>query len=154
MNIEDLINNAAVFQIPSSDDKELIEAVEKNGFETEEAERYVALMPVAFGRVVINQIAKITFSTKYKTDQWSDEFNLTDEPIFMLASELAEKCYKEGVLEKELFSDIATRSAELSAVNKALNAEEDLNGGKFAPVLLFGYKTLGQKKSWLSRVFS
>jgi len=58
MDSVELVNLASIFLDSSEkDDEDLINIVEGKGFKRELAERYVAFMPIAFGRVVIKQIA-------------------------------------------------------------------------------------------------
>jgi parvulin-like peptidyl-prolyl isomerase len=154
MNTEDLIQLSGIFVDASDDDSELVEALEKQSYSQAVAERYVAFMPIAFGRVVLNQIGSINFSSLYKTSEGSKEFSLNEEPIFKLAFDLATQSYEQGILDREVFSAIASRSAEFNAANKALNDGADINGATFAPVLLFGYKTLDKKKGFFRGLFS
>ncbi len=154
MNTEELISLSGIFVGASDDDTELVESLEKRGYAQAVAERYVAFMPIAFGRVIISQVGNVGFSSLYKTSESSKEFNLNEEPIFTLASDLAVQSYEQGILEQEVFSAIASRSSEFNAVNKALNDGGVIYGATFAPVLLFGYKTLGKTKGFLRGLFS
>jgi len=154
MNIENLIEISDVFVEAPDEDQDLIVQVIEKGFSKNEAERVVGFMPIAFGRAVIEQVSEVTFSEKYKVKENSKEYSLNDEPIYCTALNLAKESYDKGVIEQATFAAIATRSAELDAVNKALNEGQDLTGAKFAPVLLFGYETLGETKGWFKRVFS
>ena len=154
MDIKDLITLSEIFLNASEEDGDLVRIVEQKGYKTVDAERYVAFMPIAFGRVVINRIGKVSFSSLYKIKENSRVYSLEKEPIFCMATDLAIKCYEQGIVDKEVFSAIATRSAELNAVDKALNAGDDINGAEFAPIFLFGYKTLGKKKRWFSHLYS
>ncbi len=154
MNITDLINLSSVFLDAPNDDGALTKIVEGRGYKTDVAERFVAFMPIAFGRVVINKIGNVTFTSSYKVDEQNGEFSLVEEPIYRLAYELATESYDKGVLEREVFSAIATRSAELNAVSKALNSGEDINDATFSTLRLFGFKTLGEPTNWFRRIFS
>ena len=147
MTNDDLIKFADVFVgTLDADDLTLVETLEKRGVSRYTSERYVAFMPIAFGRVVISNIAQVTFSDKYSLRESIEpiEYSLSNEPLYINAFKMAEESYKGNVLSGELFNAIALRSAELSSVSKALNAKVDINGGVFQPVLLWGYKTLGK----------
>lgn len=154
MNIDDLINLSSIFVNAPDDDGALTKIVEDRGYKTDLAERFVAFMPLAFGRVVINKIGSVSFTSSYKVKEQNREFSLEEEPIYCLAYKLAFESYENGILEREVFSAIATRSAELDSVNKALNAGEDINGAKFSTILLFGFNTLGKPTNWFRRIFS
>jgi len=154
MNVDDLINLASVFVDAPDDDEALTKIVENRGYKIDLAERFVAFMPLAFGRVVISKIGDVSFTSNYKVKEQNQEFALNEEPIYCLAYKLAIESYEKGIIEREIFSAIATRSAELNSVNKALNAGEDINGAKFSTILLFGFNTLGKPKSWFRRIFS
>ncbi len=154
MNRDQIIKLSTIFHgAENTEDAELISKLIENGISVEEAERFIAFLPIAFGRVIINQIGNVHFSGLYKIKENGMEFELNDEPIYRFAEEIANESYISGLVGREVFSAIATRSAELNAVNNALNEETDLNSAEFKPVLLFGYKTLGKRKGLLSGIF-
>jgi len=154
MNIEDLIKLSSVFINAPEDEMLLTKLVEAKGYKTELAERFVAFMPIAFGRVVIKQLGEVSFTSTYIVKEDGNEYSLTDEPLYCLAQSLAVESYENGTIGREVFSAIATRSAEIGSVNKALNEGIDINGAKFSPILLFGYKTLGKKQGLFGGIFS
>ena len=59
MNIEKLIELSEVFLDAPEDDAELVHIVEGKGYDKNFAERFVAFMPLAFGRVVIDQLGTV-----------------------------------------------------------------------------------------------
>jgi hypothetical protein len=155
MNKEHIVNLISVFSGSENlEDEDLINKLRENGLNMEEAERLIAFFPIAFGRVIINTLGNVDFSDLYRIKENGKEFKLTDEPIYKLAENVALESYETGLVGRELFSAIATRSAELNAVNKALNEDVDLNSAVFKPVLLFGYKSIGKNKEFLSGIFS
>ncbi|MFZ6727493.1 hypothetical protein ACO0K2_18540 [Undibacterium sp. MH2W] len=135
------------------EDAVLVERLQNAGVALSTAERLISLLPIAFGRVVIEKLAQVTFSNNFIVRETNQELPLSDEEIYIEALSLANECYQSGVIQREEFSDIAIRSPELAAVNKALNEGNSINGANFAPVVLWGYKTIG-KKSCLERIFS
>jgi hypothetical protein len=153
MELDDLINLSEIF-VDAPDDEALTKVVESKGYKKELAERFVAFLPIAFGRIVIAQIADVSFTLNYKVKETSNEYSLTNEPIYNLAHDLAVESYEKGRITREVYSAIALRSAELVAVNKALNAGEDINGANFSTIVLFGYKTLGKSNNWFRSIFS
>jgi hypothetical protein len=58
------------------------------------------------------------------------------EPIFQLATELAVEVYHNGP--RELFKTIASRSAVITTINKALNAGGSLEGATLSGPALIG----------------
>jgi hypothetical protein len=154
VNREQLIALSAIFcRAENSDEAELISKLVQGGLGEDEAERVVAFLPIAFGRVVISQVGEVRFSRTYMTEDTGREFELDAEPIYCLALEVAKESYASGILGRERFSEIATRSAELQAVNKALNAGVKVDGSETHPVLFFGYKTLGTPRGFFKRLF-
>ena len=102
------------------------------------AERLVALVPLAFGRVLISHIEKLEFPTYAiltARDGSPQSCDLRSDEIFRAALEMATAMYHEGP--RRLLQAAATASSEVAAVNQALNAGSRLAGGQFsAPRLL------------------
>lgn len=132
------------------DDGDLVDLLHGNGLAREESERLVAFLPIAFGRVVIAHIGKVSFTTDYRVKETGKTYSLSDEPIFVEALKLAAEGYHSGLFSRESFTAVALRSPELDAVNKALNDGTDINGASFQTVEFFGYKSLG-KRGWVKR---
>ncbi len=153
MKRDQLIQAVQYFVVASDmDDGDLVKLLHGKGLTTEDSERLVAFLPIAFSRVVIAHIGKVSFTTDYRVKETGEICSLSDEPIFVEALKLATESYHSGPVPRESFSAVALRSPELDAVNKALNAGEDINGASFRTVEFFGYKSLG-KRVWLKRLF-
>ncbi|HEY6020953.1 MAG TPA: hypothetical protein VIY48_13940 [Candidatus Paceibacterota bacterium] len=112
----------------------------------------VAFLPIAFGRVVIAHIGKINFTTRYRIQETGHSCSFSEEPIFIEAIKIATESYHTGLVPRELFSAVALRSAELDAVNKALNNGDVIDGASFNDVVFSGYKTLCKRK-WFKQLF-
>jgi hypothetical protein len=98
-----------------------------------QAEKLVALVPLAFGRVLISHMEELEFATDavlQAADGSSRSVDLRNEPIFARALEMAAEMYHRGA--NELFGPAAISSGELLAVNKALNSGATLAGAKFS----------------------
>lgn len=134
------------------DDGELVNYLCNEGFGLEESERLVAFLPIAFARVVIAHLAKVSFTTDYRVKETGSVASLSDEPIFIEAIKFATESYHNGLIPRDAFSALASRSPELDAVNKALNDGVDINGASFHTIEIFGYKSFG-KMGWLKRIF-
>ncbi len=153
MTRDELIQAARHFVgATEKDDSEIVATLIEDGLGLAAAERVAAFLPIAFGRVVLSHLAKITFTTDYVIHETGQTRSLSSEPIFTAALALATESYHSGILAKETFSAIATRSAEMAAVSKAMNDGADVNGASLRSIEFSGYKTLG-KSGWLLRVF-
>jgi hypothetical protein len=77
------------------------------------ADRAVALLPIAFGRLVLDGLVALpaTFHDGQR------EIPFAEDPLYRAAEELARTQVRHGDID-----DIAFRSAEVAAVNQALNA--------------------------------
>jgi hypothetical protein len=133
------------------DDEDLVQEMVRSGETLEIAERVVVFLPIAFSRVVISHMANVTFSEEFKVKETNQLGSLLNEPIYVEALKLACESYHSGTISGDVFTAIATRSHEIDAVNKALNASVDINGSKFSPVVIFGWRTFG-KQSWFQKL--
>ncbi len=131
----------------SIEDGDLVEVLISTGLARDVSERLVAFLPIAFGRVVIAHLARVSFTTDYRIKETGKVLPLSGDPIFVEALKLATESYHSGIVSREVFSAVALRSPELLAVNKALNEGADVNGASFHTVEFSGYKTLGKAGS-------
>jgi hypothetical protein len=119
--------------------------------------RVIDWLPEAFALVVIPQIGPInlptTFSARAKNGRWV-ELGFDAEPIVQSARRLGAEMYRVG--SREVFANIALRSALLVAVNKALNAKCDLEGMVLSGPALIGVPAevyLPPQQSFWSKLF-
>ena len=124
------------------EDSELIAHLIHQGVAERIAERLVAFLPLAFGRVVIENTARVTFSDKFEVYATGEEKTLSQEPVYSEAFRLARDIYRSGQIPREQFLAVANRSAELGAVTKALSDGADINGASLNAVVLWGFRTL------------
>lgn len=103
------------------------------------AKRLISWLPEAFGIVLIPHIDSVilpkTFRAKNKRGEWV-EIDLDAEPIFRPAVQLATHMYHNGP--RSIFSNIATRSAIVDAVNRALNEVGSIQGATLSGPALVG----------------
>ncbi len=113
----------------TQDEADMIHALVGRGVDPRSANRLVALVPLAFGRVLISHIAKLDLSTEFIVKNGDQETvrSLNDEPLFLEALRVAMATFHSGP--RDLFEPAATFSAEFNAVNRALNEEVSLDGG-------------------------
>jgi hypothetical protein len=115
---------SVLYQMRESDDGAVAEALTARGATPAEADRFVAYLPLAFGRVLLHGMG-IGFSStvilRNYTTGASREVALDDEEIFVEAARLAEEAHANGTMSREEFSALALCSAEVNAVNNALH---------------------------------
>ena len=96
------------------------------------AERLVALVPLAFGRVLISHMEEVHFPTSAvltTRDGSLKSCDLGTERIFVSALEIATAMFHEGP--RHLFQGAASASAEVAVVNQLLNSGGTLAGVRF-----------------------
>lgn len=119
----------------SADDGAILRELAAGGMGRRDAERAVALVPLAFGRVLLGTLGvRSADSAVLRSARTGEDtpFRLEDDPIYVQARQLAETAYAFGTLGQDGFAAIALRSAEVDAANQALQAgekPEDLQGG-------------------------
>jgi hypothetical protein len=149
-----MIQYADVFlNADHKDDQQLVSNLLLRGVRLEAAERLVAFLPIAFGRVVLRALAPMNLSESFLIEETGKLHPLKGEKFFHDAEVLARDSYQTGLPSKDVFSSIALRSPELSAANNALNAGVPIDKAVLSPVVLWSYKTLGTK-SLFGRLFS
>jgi hypothetical protein len=122
----------------SSSDESVVRDLESQGVSHARAEKLVALVPLAFGRVLLGHLGQRDDSDVFCLPNGRGDYverSLRKEPIFLRALELAAKMAHEGP--RDLFEAAATWSAEFHAAHKALLAGKNLALGTLsAPCFL------------------
>lgn len=134
------------------EDRELVKVLVGSGLPLGSAERLIAFLPIAFGRTVIRKLGTVKFSDSFSIQNKVGLFQLSNEPIYRMAVEVAESISDYPEVSRDVFSAVALRSAELSAANKALKEEESIDGAEFGTVVFWGYDTF-HSKPWYRRKF-
>ena len=112
-------------------------ALVTDGFTPTTAEKLVALVPLAFGRIAIGHMFRVEFPTHVVVGHPDGvRVDLCDEPIFRRALAIAATMIHNGP--RELFEPARDMSAEMVLINRALAAgQKDLNGSVFAePIIM------------------
>jgi len=153
MKADDLVTRAvAVFvNNPTADFETLRAALVSDGMSQAEAAAVLEFVPLAFGRAFLNGMG-IEFPNYYvRVDANGKEVErkqLVQEPLYLFASMQAPLVMM--LQGQEAFTAIATRSAEVDAVNNALNAGADPAGLVAAPPTMMAGSTgaSGESKPW------
>ena len=128
-------------------DENLIKQLTAASIPTIDAELLVYLVPSGFARAFLKRFHDIdstegSFIVSNKTGE-DVTFDLWEQNYFAYAYALASEIVSTGYTEqipKQVFVAICERSAEMSAVNSALNAGVDINKGILAPLVLIHLK--------------
>jgi hypothetical protein len=127
------------------EDHTVIEALVASGIDSNDAEWLVALLPVAFTRVLFKSGGPSfadTYQCMREDGSVSGEHRLSDEPIFVHALAIADTADRETMLA------VAGRSAELNAINKALHAGSKLENLVLSPPIFLRASRLQSAKPW------
>lgn len=136
-----------IAESPSETDEKLIAKLVATGIPEIDAELVLYLVPSAFSRAFLPRLGvDTTPSVLIVTDESGNdvEFDIWEQHYFVYAFALAEEIMERGYTEevsKAVFQAITNRSAELDAVNSALNAGVDLKGCKLAPIRILHLKS-------------
>src|SRR4051812_46655537 len=109
---------AAFSANPKADDQTIGDTLVKVGLSLSLANRLVAFLPLAFGRVALARLTDPPrFAQTFVMHGLTGEHPLDREPLFVQALEAARtECNREEM------SAVGMRSSEVAAVNNALNA--------------------------------
>jgi hypothetical protein len=125
---------------PQSDDNQIEQELRGRGIEAGLAEDLVAFAPIAFGREVLQQLG-VKYSDLYRlhslTDGSEREMSFANEMAYAWARAMI-GLYRTPE-RNEVFKLVATRSAELAAINNALHSGvpgDELSGGNLAPIIV------------------
>ena len=123
--IDAAIHKAIPLLAAGQDDDDIVHSLTASGVAAPLAERVIAFVPLAFGRVLLSGLG-IRFSDDYllpKADGTMVTLPLKGQPVYTAARANA-LWMKTG----QDFGPVAMRSSEFSAVNNALNAGSQPDG--------------------------
>ncbi|MDU1891450.1 MAG: DUF6348 family protein [Dysgonomonas sp.] len=141
---KDISRMAAIMAWMADKDKEEIEKqLMHSGLSLAEAEKVMVFVPLAFGRMYM-QIASSSVFPKNAiiTDETENQtvVNLKDEPIYVMAYQLAEYIVAEGLTHTENFQRLLAQSTEYNTYNNALLEgvdPNDMQGGQFGEPMIY-----------------
>jgi hypothetical protein len=119
--------------------EEQVAALQRDGFDEGEAWRLATLLPIAFGRPVLETLGVRRFAkavTARDADGALVTADLTRQPEYAVGLRLARRHRRQGVMDHDVYTRIAGSSAEIDAVSKALNAGVDIRGATSASSLI------------------
>lgn len=126
---------------PDWDDNQIEQELGRAGVEPVLAQELVSFVPMAFGREVVAQLG-VKCSDDFRLHEMSDDSEqdlpLANEMAFVWAKAVAVE-YRTPEL-NHVFKKVASRSAELDAVNNALQggaSPEQLRESKLAPSVVY-----------------
>ena len=108
------------------------------------ANKLYCFIPMAFGFVLAKRMGIEKFPSEYYLLNKKGEkvlFPLANEHYFTAALTLAYETLENGWnerLSKESYEAVIAHSAEMDALNKALNNGEDITGSEFSPSIVYG----------------
>ncbi len=116
-----------------------IEAFTAGGFTVGEAHRFIAFLPIAFSRPVLEELGITNFVPTVgvpTADGGEIRAILKRQPEYVAGLALARRHRREGRMNHDVYKAIAGSSAEIDAVSKALNQGADLKGSTIATALV------------------
>jgi len=129
-----------IAEMKDAEDEAIRERLRALGASVAQADRLVAFIPMAFGRVLLRSMPIRFSDTVVIADAAGKprrESRLDEEAVFVEARRLAEAAVTEGTLGQEAFSAVALRSAEVDVVNQGLNAGAQPEDMKFTAAIAF-----------------
>ncbi|HVR95108.1 MAG TPA: hypothetical protein VMW27_00735 [Thermoanaerobaculia bacterium] len=135
------------------DDPEMVEALRDAGFPTQEAERLVGLLPLAFGRAALQRFGIMYFPNDARVrhpDGSTTEILLSDQPIYKAALQLAAE-----MQESPAAAALAARSVEVMLLAPSIQAGQAIDIRGLSAPLFFGYDkgVFMQPPWWRRRLF-
>jgi hypothetical protein len=149
----------------SLDDKSLVGELSNAGFSALEARLLVVLVPTAFSRPLLEKAGITSFAPSISAPTRAGgrvDIPLRTWPVYAEAVALAREHYRSGILDQDAYKRVTLRSAEVNALNKALNEGEDVRGATIASAIVWtcaedlGYEPQSQPetaKPWWKRFF-
>jgi hypothetical protein len=134
----DIASALRAFAGGASSEDDVIATLTAEGVSPIIAEKLSILLPLAFGRVLLSHLKpppefSMNALLLSRDGTWRP-YDLAGDEIFKVAVEAATAMYHEGP--RTLFEPTATFSAEVDAVNKALEAGADLQGVQLSQTMI------------------
>jgi hypothetical protein len=130
---------------PAKSEPEIVEQLIAMGHSSVHAEKLNAFVPSAFAWALLKRMGVSGFPNHYialANDGREEQLQLAQEHLFTAALHLAYETLENGWTEsfsRQTFETVISRSAEMSAANKALNSGESLAGASLHPLRVFRF---------------
>lgn len=114
---------ARMIEMPGRPDAEISQWLAKDGADPTEALALLAYLPLAFGRKALQELPikfAQTATVQRGEEDEGTEIRLEDDAIFAQADQLARRALEQGTMTQDQFLAVASRSAEVHAVNNAM----------------------------------
>lgn len=136
-------------------DRDVVLALTRAGFTPLEADKLMALVPLAFSRPILEELGVChlsdTVSAKNRSGDWV-QVSLSSQKVYQLALTLAREHRRVGSMDHEVYKALACRCSQIDAASKALNAGADIKGATVAAALLSISAEDLTPESWFSRI--
>jgi hypothetical protein len=114
-------------------------ALRRSGFDEGQARRLLALLPIAFSRPILEELGVVHFDPNVTVSGPDGTFlnvKLMRQPEYVQGLKVARDHRSKGVMDHDVYKLIASSSADLNAVDNALNEGADVTGATTATSLL------------------
>jgi hypothetical protein len=130
----------AISLMSRQSDDEVLEKLLAQGMPRPQAEKMIALIPLAFGRLLLQSmkvgLANTAILQNPATGK-SREIRLDQDPTFIEASRIALEAQIHGHLSQEQSRNLMLRGAEVDAVNQAMDAGSKPEDLDLSPPIIF-----------------
>ncbi|WP_137753304.1 hypothetical protein [Sphingopyxis sp. L1A2A] len=116
-----------------------VAVLRRSGFDEGQARRLLAFLPLAFSRPILEELGVVDFDPNVTASGPDGTFlnaKLMRQPEYVQGLKIARDHRNKGVMDHEVYKLIASSSADLNAVDDALNEGVDVTGATIATSLL------------------
>ncbi|MCF6439256.1 hypothetical protein L1077_07430 [Pseudoalteromonas luteoviolacea] len=125
-----LLETTRAYILASGDKENAIAFLVKEGFSNIAAALYADLVPMAFGWGLLKTMGVQKFPSEFDLTDTGEKVKVSDSHIFTTALGIALDIFRNGytdIFSQRVVEMLISHSAEVVALNKALNSEPDLN---------------------------
>ena len=125
-----ILKTTRAYLIAGGNRDRAVEQLESEGIPSVAARLAADLVPIAFGWALLKKMGLRKFPSVFELPDYQQSVKVADSHVFTAALVVAVGVFDEGytdIFSKDVVSMLVSQSAEVDAVNKALNAEPDLD---------------------------
>ena len=131
------------YLLANGDRNNAVDRLTEEGFSRVAAGLRADLVPMAFGWVLLKKMGVKNFPSELELSDTGEKVKVSDSHVFTTALGFALEVFEKGYTEifsKSVVEMLVSQSAEVNALNKALNAEPELDLSEVSlSSSLFGY---------------